>query len=508
MKILLINPYRRVQTDIDSLRRPVRWMHPPLGLGYLASFLRKHSAHKVEILDCIGACKGRRKPMGKYAHVGLDEEDIRCFLDSSQPDIVGISSCFTTHHMECLEVAAIVKRYKSDLKVIFGGINATMDRMNTIRDQSVDIVVMGDGEKVLMELLDNMEKGVDYSNTKGTVVKKDGRIIVNELSAPIADLDSLPFPAYDLLHMDYYLGLDNSAIEKFLDEPMGTILSSRGCPFNCIFCATDRLFKKFRPRNAKNVVDEIEYLVKKYSIREIAFQDDCFLASRDRVKDICDEILKRKINIRWSVPPGMNAWLLDAELLRLMRDSGLYRVVIPVETASIETLKFIRKSVNLDDTKKMVRQCNRLGIRTSGNFMIGFPYETLDHINETIDYILSTDFDVVSVLICQPLKGSDLYELCKKEGIVKDGEAKTGSVPIWTLYDTKYFSANDLNRLRIEILDRFFSKRLRSLFTPRGFYYHVFCKARRLKNVIHALKVILKNIFILKVGISDVLKAK
>jgi radical SAM superfamily enzyme YgiQ (UPF0313 family) len=455
----------------------------------------------------MGRCEGRRTVLGEYTHIGLNEKEILDFLDRSKPDVVGITSNFTAHHGETLEIASIAKKYDPGIKVIFGGMHATMDYMDTIKHPAVDIVVRGDGEKILLALLDAMERKEDYSRMAGTVVKKNGEIIVNQIAPPIEDLDSLPVPAYDMLHMDYYLGLNNSRVERFFEEPIGIVLSSRGCPFNCIFCATDKLFKKFRPRSAKNVVDEIEYLVRKYGAKEIAFQDDCFLASRSRVKEICEEIIKRKLNIRWSVPPGMNAWLLDVNLLKLMKKSGLYRVIIPVETASPETLKFIRKSVNLENTREIVKQCNKLGIRTSGNFMIGFPYETAKNIQETVDYILNTDFDVVSVLICQPLKGSDLYELCKKEGIVQ-GDPKTGSVPMCTLYDTKYFSAKELNRMRQDILEKFFKKRLHSLFTPRGFYYHIFCKACSFRNIVYALKIIMKNVFISRVGVLDILKAK
>lgn len=507
MKILLINPYRLVQSEIANIRKPARIIHPPLGLGYMASYIRKHSTHTVEILDCIGASHGRRVNLGEYTHIGLDEKEIADYLKKSKPDIVGITSSFTAHHREALDVAAAVKRYDPEIKVIFGGMHATMDRMETIKNPAVDIIVMGDGEKVLLELLNDIESGRGYSKTPGTVARSGGEIIVNSMVAPIEELDSLPFPDFESLHMDYYLGLDAGALERFLDEPIGVIMSSRGCPFNCIFCATDRLFKKFRARSAKNIVDEIEYLVRKYSVKEIAFQDDCFLASAARVREICEEIIKRRINIRWSVPPGMNAWLLDYDLLKLMKKSGLYRVVIPVETASKETLKFIRKSVNLENTREMVRQCNKLGIRTSGNFMIGFPYETAKDIDETVGYILNTDFDVISILICQPLKGSDLYELCKKEKIVGE-EPMGGSVPIYTLYDTKYFSAKELNIMRQDILKKFFKKRIRSLFTLRGFYYHIVCKAASMKNISYAAKKILKNILVSRVGILDILKAK
>lgn len=490
MKAVVINPYMTVVMRLAGLKKFRAWI-PPLGLGYLKSFVENNSNHEVQILDCIGQAGGKVSLINGNYRIGMTDAEIKESLLRISPDVVGISACFTPNYDDAFRIAELAKEILPRAKIVLGGSHATIDYQNVINDQPVDIVVRGDGEETFLDLLNNMEKG-DYVNTRGTVVKTASGVVTNETRLPIQDLDSVPFPSYDGMNIDYYLGYDEkSRIRKFLSEPIGSIMSSRGCHYNCIFCATDKVFKKFRGRTPKNVVSEIEYLVNKYGVKEIVFHDDCFLASKDRVRGVCDEILKRGIKIRWHAGPGMSVWLLDEELLTIMNRSGLYRIALTIESGCEETLKFIRKKINLDKAREIINICNRLGIRVSANFIIGFPHETKEHIDKTRDYIMNADLDTVSILLSQPLKGAELYEVYENEGLMPAEGPLLNSSIFRTRYNSKYFTADELNGAA-EAMRRDFRKKLfRKMITPNGFYYHVVTKLNSPEKIKYTLKKLL-----------------
>lgn len=487
MKVLLINPYMTVVNRVAGFK-PYRAWIPPLGIGYLKSFTEKNSRHEVHILDCIGQSGGKVTFIKGNYRIGLTDAEIEERLKKISPAVVGISACFTPNYEDAFHIAELSKRVLPDAKVVLGGSHATIDYQNVIKDPPVDIIVRGDGEETFLELLNSIEKN-SYINTKGTVVKTANGVVVNEVRLPIQDLDSVPFPSYEGMNIDYYYGFDEkNRIKRFLNEPIGSIMSSRGCHYNCIFCATDKVFKKFRGRTPKNVIDEIEHLIKKYGVKEVVFHDDCFLASKDRVRGICNEMLERGIKIRWHAGPGMSVWLLDEELLKLMHKAGLYRIALTIESGCEETLKFIRKNVNLNRAKEIINICNKLGIRVSANFIIGFPYETKEHIEKTRSYIMDADLDTVSVLLSQPLKGAELFEVYEDEGLIPEEGPLLNSSIFRTRYSSKYFTADELNKMAESIRNEFREKLFHKMMTPEGFYYHVLTKLNTLAKIKYTLK--------------------
>lgn len=489
-RIVLAMPYRSVRktetTDYNALKPP--WI-APLGIGYISSFLKQHG-YEPKILDCLASPEITLDKTGRYLKMGLTEDRIRSFLKRERPEVVGISSNFTPGYMDALELAAITKDVDRDIKVVIGGAHATMDYVNMISDPNVDVVVRGEGEYTFLEYVENPER----TDILSTVIKVDGRVTENPPRPVIENLDALPFPDYDALDMNFYLGLTKKGfVSRLANDRIGSIVSSRGCLYNCIFCSTCKVFKKFRGRSAKNVVDEIELLVKKYRIEELTFQDDCFLASRKRVVEICMEMIRRRIKVRWSSPPGLNVCLLDREILEIMTKSGLYRANLPIETGSPRTLKFIRKPVELNKAREIIAECNRLGIWNTANFMIGFPYETKEEIDQTAQYIYKSDLDAAAVLICQPYDGSDLYDIYKQEGLFSNRPDR-GSTGGTTTYDTKHFKAEELNMLRRQMLNNFFNIRIRSFLTPRGVWVHILKKINTPAKFAYFLKKLLRGV--------------
>jgi radical SAM superfamily enzyme YgiQ (UPF0313 family) len=270
-------------------------------------------------------------------------------------------------------------------------------------------------------------------------------------------------------------------------RPIGFLISSRGCPYNCIFCSTTKIWKRWRPRSPGRVVDEIELLVNEYGVREIAFQDDSFLVDPDRVREICAEVERRNIDIAWTVPPGLTVNRLNEDLLRAMKASGFYRACFPIESGDPEMLEWIRKPIDLDQVRESIDACNRLGIWTYGNFIIGFPEQTPESVERTAEFAVNCGLDMISVYVAQPYAGSDLYDIYKDMGALDD-PTTAGSTVFNTKYDTKYFKAAELRTKRDEIYRRFMKRRLRRLLTPRGFT-DVLRKVNTPENLAYAMRV-------------------
>ena len=198
------------------------------------------------------------------------------------------------------------------------------------------------------------------------------------------------------------------------------IYTSRGCPYNCIFCAIHSVcHHTYRTRDPETVLDEIEMLVAKDGVREIAFYDDNLNANRNHFNAILDGMIERNLDIRWSTPYGISIWLLNEQLIDKCRRSGCYKIQFSIETGSKKTQEFIRKTqIDLDRAKQLIKYCNSLGIWTHANFMMGFIFETREDILKTVEYAIDCDVDIASFRIAVPYPGSDLYEVYRENGLL------------------------------------------------------------------------------------------
>jgi len=448
---------------------------PPLGIAYIAAMLEK-GGHEVKIMDCFGSGVKNRARRGQEVRIGLPQEEIFEGVRKFSPDIVGISNNFTLFESDALRLARLIKERYPAVFMVLGGAHATMAYKDMIAREYIDCVVRGEGEYVMRELADACASKTSLSSIKGVVWKRDdGVVMINELREPIADLDLLPVPAYHLLDMALYMSQRGGNFAYSKNFPVGHIMGSRGCLYNCIFCSTSKHFKRFRARSAENILKEIEFLIRRYRVKEIHFHDDSFLCSQELVRDFCDGLMKRKMRISWQVSQGITVWDIDTKMLALMQKSGMYRVGLPIESGSKKTLKFIRKPVDLDKAIAVIDECARLGIYTHGNFIIGFPNETREDVGETVVFINKSNIDFIKLLICQPLCGSDLYEVYVKNGLLeKAGPGYTSYEH--TRYDTFLFTARELNSMRVRITKQFFIKKTFKVLTPGGFIRLVYPK--------------------------------
>jgi radical SAM superfamily enzyme YgiQ (UPF0313 family) len=489
--LLLQPPITLKKEDVRSFG-----FFPPIGLAYLAGVLEE-SGRQVVIRDLLveGAEHGEDRGDGNL-RVGLPEHEIERILRRASPRIVGISNIFSAFSADSVLLARLVRKVLPDALVVMGGAQAGMEPRPLLKTGAVDVVVIGEGEYVFRDLASAVLKGrLDEARTiEGTVWlgangdTADNKGRLDAAPDPIPDLDGIPLPAYHLLPMERYIWQRSANFAVAMRRPVGHMITTRGCPFSCIFCSTTKHYKVFRKRSAENVLKEIKFLIYQYGIRELHFHDDSFAADAKRVAALCRMIIDEGLDIRWQVSQGINSCAIDEDLLELMHQSGMYRVGFPIESACAKTLRFIRKPIRLDKVTKLIQKCNELGIYTFGCFMIGFPEETRQEIEETIDFILHSGLDYVKVCITQPLVGSDLYSVYRSLDLMED-DARHGSTYAHTEYDTVHLKSGELNEIRDRVLREFGRRRLRNALTPRGFRRDILPKLKSFEEARYFLKV-------------------
>ncbi|MDK2877112.1 MAG: anaerobic magnesium-protoporphyrin monomethyl ester cyclase [Archaeoglobaceae archaeon] len=259
---------------------------------------------------------------------------------------------------------------------------------------------------------------------RGVYYKENGKIIRNERRGFIEDLDSLPFPAYDLMPLDKYTVL-GERLEQF---PM---ITSRGCPFACRYCSSSLYMgHRFRARSARNVADEIEWLCEEFEAKHIAFGDDTFTLNKKRVVDICTEIKKRGLEITWSCSSRIDT--ITAELLKMMKSAGCVAIYYGIESASKRILDYYRKKISLEKAKEVVRATKKAGISAICSFILGAPMETKEEMKKTLKLALKLDPDYAQFSILTPYPGTEIYEEAKKENLLltEDFQEYTAGKPV------------------------------------------------------------------------------
>jgi len=389
MKILLINPPQGkiIDSSLPKILIEKGDPMPPLGLMYLASYLQKNSHHQVEIAGCL---------VENLNHCDLEEKIIQ-----AKPDVIGITA-MTFTLLDVIQTIQTAKKIDPGIKIVIGGPHAHLYPKETLGLEGVDFVIKGEGEIPFFNLLKALEENSDLSSIDGLVFKKNGQIIDNPVGKLIQNLDELPFPARHLLPYKNY----GSVLAKRF--PVTTMFTSRGCPFKCIFCDRPHLGSAFRARSAKNVVDEMAEC-QKMGIKEIFIYDDTFAVNRQRVVDICSEIVGQNLDITWDVRTRVDT--VDEELLKIMKQAGCQRIHFGVEAGTEKILKILRKGITLEQVRKAFQSAKKNGIETLAYFIIGSPQETKKDILETIKLAKKLNPDYAHFTIMTPYPGTDLYRL-------------------------------------------------------------------------------------------------
>lgn len=475
MKILLIKPSCTIYKSDPTLPSATL----PYGIAYLASYLRS-KGEEIAVIDALSeGINNIKKEKGKIK-IGLSDKEIEKRIRIFNPDIVGITSMFTAFYRDAHNLALLVKRINRKIKVVLGGAHVCINPELSLKDKNIDIVVKGEGEATLWKIVKSLKKNGDYSRVKGTVVRKDGRIINNPAAQYIKNLDDIPFPAYDLLPMNLYFEMGKNS-PFGMAWPQVAIISSRGCPGDCSYCSIHSVWgHTWRGRSPKNVVDEMEFLIKNYGIKEFAFLDDSVACSKKRMAEICDEIIRRKLNIKWSTPNGISHWTLDEQLLDKMKTSGCYRITFGIESGNLKTREFIgwKKNFSLEQSKRIMKYANKIGLWTISTFIIGFPYEDEKSINDTINFAVESDTDFAAFFLLMPFPGTRVYEVFKKEGLLNFDKllnpcfknasqmGELGAALAQAGCQTKYFSQEELRAFLTKAYNKFWKARFISFLNP------------------------------------------
>lgn len=486
-KVLFIFP----PLTVDSSDYPSP--DPPLGLAYLAAVLEEHK-FPVKILDALTlGIETARKKKGGFLKVGLSKRKIKKIVADFNPRLVGISCGSTVNAPDSHEIAAWVKEVDPEIIIVFGGAHATASAPFVLADKNVDIVVLGEGEMTFLELAERVERGEDLSDVLGICLRVKGKIVTNPRREFIADLDELPDPARHLLPMEIYLKHQTKTREFSMRSPRTNIVTSRGCPGNCVFCSIHAIWgHHWRPRSPERVVAEMENLVKCYGVREFYVLDDSVTLDKQRLIKICQLILKKGLEIKWAAPNGIAIWTLDREVLEAMKKSGFYRITFGIESGCPKTLKFIRKPVVLEKAKKIIRLCNQLGLWTHSTFVIGFPEETREDIEESVDWMINSGLDFATFFIATPYAGTDLRAEFVKHGLLRKGEEEKmrySSISV-SGHDTCFLTKEELNRLRDEAYNHLFKAQLKRYLNPFYAVPYLSRKIRSLEELGYFLKIL------------------
>jgi len=374
MKICLVRPFHHSHL-----------IQPPLALGYLSAYLQRNG-HQVRLWD------------GLQLAIGNDELAARC----ADADLVGIST-LSDYYPQTIDLVGKLKR--QGIPVVIGGPHATFVPDRTLEQTGADYVIVGEGEASMLELVQALAEGGRGQGIPGVGTPRQPRAAPSEL---IPDLDDLPFPDWDDCPPGAYPLAPHGGVAR--RYPIAPITSTRGCPYDCSFCSSPFLWqRRIRYRSPDNVVDEIEYMMRRHGVREVHFEDDNLTLKRSHVEGICQRLLNRGVDVTWATPNGIRVDTLDLALVQLMKRSGCYSVAFGIESADPEILRRCGKRTSIDRIEQAIALARGAGMITQGFFIFGLPGETEATIRRTIDFARHSKLDKAQFLLLDVMPGSALW---------------------------------------------------------------------------------------------------
>ncbi len=395
-KVVFVRPPNLQKTGLWKKQGVIRC---PLNLALLASFIREKGGYDCSIVDFEIA---EASSPGEMAEMVL----------ANSPKYVCITT-LTPRYPTVVRMAEQIKRLAPETAVIVGGPHVTGVPQNALYDP-ISYGIIGEGEEALLELLNALETGVDVSGIKNLIYRHDETVVVNGIRPFIKNLDELPLPAWDLMNFEEYID------PAYFKGSHLAIFSERGCPYDCSFCASRVTWKgKLRSRSVDNVMDEIRHIVKGLGIRNLMFWDDTFAANKKRAIDICNRIIKERLEINYTVQ--IRADSVTEDLAVALRDSGCAFAAIGVESGNEVMLGKIGKRETKSQFKRAVAIMKEVGLPIIASYIIGLPGDTHETIRETINFAFELDADQSKFMILAPFPGTKVYDLAVSRGLVDPG---------------------------------------------------------------------------------------
>lgn len=428
MKIVLVDPPQMFLQGHGQTRQV-----QPLGLGYIGAYLASH--HDVRFLLPDTRSYNGDDPWGELDAV----------IEAEAADVVAFTAVTATYP-SARYFAERIKQISPEIVTVLGGVHATSEpRSALLGAPAIDYVVMGEGEETLLELLAALEReragrpsnldevrGIFYRDAEGELCSNGGR-------ASIADVDALPFPLRENLiwpediHPAFYQAL----------------ITLRGCPYRCIYCAVPSSNdRKTRYRSPGNVVDEIAMLKERYDVPALFFHDSVFSLHRARTVEICQTMIERGLTVPFQIQTRTDR--VDPELLELMKAAGCQQIFFGIESGDADSLKKIRKKTSLDSIREAVHHVKALGIRATGFFMVGFPWETETLIQRTADFATSIDLDAISLFSATPLPGTELWDMAGGGHMPDSIDFRTPQVNLTSMNDDAYARLFETVKARVD----------------------------------------------------------
>lgn len=363
-------------------------LFPSLSLGYVAAILEGCGC-RVQFIDANALGISLPKTI----------ELVRTF----KPDLVGYTITTPLFYQTYSWLKSI--KQATEIRTIVGGAHVAVFPKETMLHPEIDMAIVGEAEETLPELIDALRSGRDPAGMKGTIIRQNGETVFAPLRQELRDLDAAPFPARHLWPNERYY----SFISRYRN--FTPLITSRGCPFKCIFCEQGN--KTFRARSAENVVCEMEECITRYGVGEFDFFDSSFTTRKDHVLGICEKITQRGIKTVWAARSRVD--LVDEEILKALHRAGCKRIYYGIESGDPEILSALSKKVNLEQAREALRLTKEIGIETFGFFMIGSPNETKESVQRTFEFVSSVSLDYVQYSKVVPLPGTKLYEMLLEE---------------------------------------------------------------------------------------------
>jgi magnesium-protoporphyrin IX monomethyl ester (oxidative) cyclase len=371
----------------------------PLGLLSIAAYL-EHRGHQVVVHDCLGPAAAS----GVHANVKA--------IVRHDPDIVGFSAT-TSGFLDGYDLAAAIKSVRPEIHIIFGGVHisalgsALLDRF-----EHIDFLAMGEGEMTLAQLAD----GLDHKDISGLVWRNHSTAVTNPHRQHIKNLDDLPFPAYEKL--DHFPRGYRLPLFSYIMTPGATMVTSRGCPFQCSYCDRSVFKQGYRYNSAGYIYEHMKYLRSRFGVRHLNIYDDLFTLNRKRIAELCRLLTQRPLGLQFNC--AVRVRHADDDLLKMLHKAGCLMVSVGIESGDADLLEVHKPGVYLEEVRKTVIRIKAAGLRVKGLFMMGLPGETAGSIQKTSDFVMSLGLDDMNMSKFTPFHGAPVWQTIFDEGAVAE----------------------------------------------------------------------------------------